>query len=530
MNSLDLQYLNLIRDIITNGTDRMDRTQVGTRTITGAQIKFDMSKGEFPLITSKYVNAYAAIRETEWFTKGLTNIKWLKRAGVGIWDEWASPVIDDIGDRSERPLGRVPVSNERVKCVDVCGKISYDLSHVEDEKNEFIETYSSKLEAAEDSRRRLNSRLIDMCHKRWLSAMSRTFLFMHSIVNPLRLVDEEVIYFDCLMGKEFQNFDVFVEYVHDRKIPGFHGILEGHILTPIYYLSDVLTPRTAMSLSKYEIEHYEDQIKGDQIKSYKVEFKQNAYPVSRPPMIVPSDMEGYLKLYIDDVSKIESIEPILTPIKDTKYVLRHMLTNGELGPVYGKQWRAYGENDVDQLKNVYFLLINNPYSRRIIVDSWSPEEVPYMQLPPCHLYYQFTVDPITKEQALDWLNSQDIDPSTLDELPTQKLNLSFVMRSNDVGLGLPFNFVNYATLLLKMASATKMVPGQICYSGIDVHVYHNHLDQLKEQLTRETFDLPTYKMVDWGSDHRTDEFNDDPVQFKINNYKHSGKLSMPVAV
>lgn len=530
MNTLDQQYLNLVEEILSTGTDRTDRTGVGTRAITGAHIKFDMSKGEFPLITSKYVNAYAAIRETEWFTKGLTNIKWLKRAGVGIWDEWAYPIKDDIGDRSERPLGRVPVSAERVRTIEENGMSQYDLSHIEDEPGEFVSSYKRYIDNSDPSKHDYDSRLLSMCHRQWLNAMENTYLFMHSIAKSVRTFDEGIVYSGCLMGKEFHDFSVFVKHVLDRRTPGFHGILEGHILTPIYYLSDVLTPRTAMFLSEYEIEHYEDQIKGDQIKTYKVKFKQDGYPVSRPPMIVPSDMEGYLKLYVDDVSKIESIMPILTPIKETKYVLRHMLTNGELGPVYGKQWRAYGENDVDQLKNAYFTLIDNPYSRRIIVDSWSPEEVSSMQLPPCHLYYQFTVDPIDEEQALEWLSSQDIDPSTLDDLPTQKLNLSFVMRSNDVGLGLPFNFVNYATLLLKMASASKMVPGQICYNGIDVHIYHNHLEQLSEQLTRETFDLPSYKMSDWGSDYRTNEFNDDPVQFKVNNYKHGGKLYMPVAV
>jgi len=160
---------------------------------------------------------------------------------------------------------------------------------------------------------------------------------------------------------------------------------------------------------------------------------------------------------------------------------------GDLGPIYGHQWRSFGatlagpgnegrayENDGwDQIAEALRLLRNNPYSRRIIVTGWNPTEVDFVALPPCHTLFQFSV-------------RKDEDKLFLD--------CQLYQRSADVFLGVPFNIASYALLTHIMAGLTGMTPGTFIHTFGSVHIYNNHREQVAEQLSRKPFNLPKLKI------------------------------------
>ena len=151
--------------------------------------------------------------------------------------------------------------------------------------------------------------------------------------------------------------------------------------------------------------------------------------------------------------------------------------NGELGPVYGHQWRSwpdYAGGTIDQIQYVVDQLKNNPDSRRMIVSAWNVAEVNKMALPPCHTIFQFYTAPLPDGR--------------------RRLSLQLYQRSADTFLGVPFNIASYALLLQMMAQVCDMVPGDFIHTTGDTHLYLNHIEQAKLQLTREPRPLPTIKI------------------------------------
>jgi len=216
---------------------------------------------------------------------------------------------------------------------------------------------------------------------------------------------------------------------------------------------------------------------------------------------------------------------------------------GELGPVYGKQWRDWqgfkqgwdsmanteysGEFDtkgVDQISNLINDLKNNPDSRRLMVSAWNVGELDSMVLPPCHYGFQcYTHEMNTYERKMWWCSSlgknisyaEDLEETELNSLniPKRKLSLKWTQRSVDSLLGLPFNIASYGLLLHLLAKEVNMVPSELIFSGGDVHLYTNHIEQAKEQLTRQTFNLPTLELTNTSLDNLKYE------DIKILNYQ-----------
>ncbi len=142
---------------------------------------------------------------------------------------------------------------------------------------------------------------------------------------------------------------------------------------------------------------------------------------------------------------------------------------GELGPVYGKQWRDFNGEGIDQLENLINQIKTNPYSRRHIICAWNPCEVDKMALPPCHSFIQFYVN-------------------------DGKLSCQLYQRSGDVFLGIPFNIASYALFTMMIAQVTNLKPGVFVHTIGDAHIYLNHIDQVNLQLSREPRELPTMKI------------------------------------
>lgn len=184
--------------------------------------------------------------------------------------------------------------------------------------------------------------------------------------------------------------------------------------------------------------------------------------------------------------------------------------NGDLGPVYGKQWRRWIGPDgavIDQIKNVIEAIKTNPYSRRHIVTAWNPADVDDMALPPCHCLFQFFVAP-GKDGAKNTLSCQ------------------LYQRSADVFLGVPFNIASYALLTHMVAQVCDLEVGDFVHTFGDTHIYHNHFEQVREQLTRKPMPLPTLEL---NSDIKNiEDFSYEDI--KILGYQSHPHIAGKVAV
>lgn len=178
--------------------------------------------------------------------------------------------------------------------------------------------------------------------------------------------------------------------------------------------------------------------------------------------------------------------------------------NGDLGPVYGKQWRSWEGKDgkiIDQVSDLIAQIKKNPDSRRLIISAWNVADLPEMALMPCHTLFQFYV-------------------------AEKKLSCQLYQRSADVFLGVPFNIASYALLTMMVAQVCDLEPGEFIHTFGDVHIYNNHLEQVKLQLSRGPFPLPTMKLNPEVKNIFDFKFED----FKLENYQSHPAIKAPVAV
>lgn len=178
--------------------------------------------------------------------------------------------------------------------------------------------------------------------------------------------------------------------------------------------------------------------------------------------------------------------------------------NGDLGPVYGAQWRSWKTADgyiVDQISEVIEKIKHNPYSRRLIVSAWNVGEIEQMALPPCHTLFQFYV-------------------------ANSKLSCQLYQRSADIFLGVPFNIASYALLTMMIAQVCNLTPGEFVHTLGDAHLYMNHFDQARQQLSREPYDLPEMKL----NPAIKSIFEFGYEDFELLNYQAHPNIKAPIAV
>ena len=178
--------------------------------------------------------------------------------------------------------------------------------------------------------------------------------------------------------------------------------------------------------------------------------------------------------------------------------------NGDLGPVYGYQWRSWPAPDgqsIDQMQRLVEQLRSNPYSRRHVVSAWNPADVNRMALPPCHCLFQFFV-------------------------ANGRLSCQLFQRSADIFLGVPFNIASYSLLTLMMAQVTGYEPGEFVHTFGDAHLYLNHLEQAEEQLGREPYPLPQMRL----NESVTSLFEFGYDDFELANYRCHPRIAAPIAV
>ena len=265
-----------------------------------------------------------------------------------------------------------------------------------------------------------------------------------------------------------------------------------------------------------------------------------------------NDPEGFYK-YLNGLG-LESADRYLDELGVPRSRERVVRNEGELGPIYSKQWRDWVGPDGqhhDQISNVIEQLINDPDSRRIIVSAWNVGELDQMALMPCHSFFQFYTRELSIDERLSWVKKNHPETNKqmfverppevreqgteleyysakLEEYkaPKRTLSCQLYMRSSDTFLGLPFNIASYALLTHMIAQQVNMVPGEFVWTGGDVHIYSNHMEQVKEQLTREPKPLPQLVIKRKPESIFDYQYND----FEIAGYDSHPLIKAPVAV
>ena len=225
---------------------------------------------------------------------------------------------------------------------------------------------------------------------------------------------------------------------------------------------------------------------------------------------------------------------------------------GELGPVYGSQWRSWpvvqlrdlgGEfvthedgshtffkakvytKSIDQIAQVVSTLKTNPDSRRLIVSAWNPAEVDNMALPPCHLLFQFYTEELTNDERVLACVQHQLEVGDALNVPARRLSCQLYQRSADLFLGVPFNIASYALLTMMIAQQVGMAPGDFIWTGGDCHIYKNHFDQVRIQLARQPYPMPKMEIEKAPSifDYKYEDF-------KLSDYQHHEAIKAEISV
>ena len=224
---------------------------------------------------------------------------------------------------------------------------------------------------------------------------------------------------------------------------------------------------------------------------------------------------------------------------------------GELGPIYGSQWRSWGSGvledkhgfgNIDQIQNLINDLKTNPDSRRLMVNAWNVGELDQMVLPPCHYGFQVYTRELSSQERKDIYDksnhAKDIFPTDENgwnnlfdgfNIPTRAISLMYNARSQDVPLGTPFNLASYGLLLTILAKEVNMVPDELISNMGDCHIYLNQIDGVKEQLTREPFELPTLNPFPTYEGSRPSIESYVIGDFTLKNYQSHPTIKMPLS-
>ena len=266
---------------------------------------------------------------------------------------------------------------------------------------------------------------------------------------------------------------------------------------------------------------------GDAYKRYKDTWEMDTYGV------------------LEALSKDQFINKIKTDDKFAK-------TWGELGPIYGKQWREWDRccdllcskhQPIDQIQNLINELKTNPDSRRLMISAWNVGELDQMVLPPCHYGFQVYTRELTEDERLNLVPNKQViikdvnsfanfENRTITDflndmnVPTRAISLMWNQRSVDTFLGLPFNIASYGLLLEIIAKEVNMIPDELIGNLGDVHLYSNHIEQAKEQIKRDSMDLPTVKILDAQVD---DIAHYEIMDIELINYNSHPSIKAPLS-
>lgn len=530
-NHEEHEYLNLLRRIIAEGVDSPDRTGVGTKSVFGASLRFDLSKG-FPLITTKRTFFKGIVHELLWFIKGSTSIKYLQDNNIHIWDDWADedgelgpvygrqwrhwehiewvePKIFEKPEyqRYETPFNKEVVIKEETHIDSFRNK--YVGYRNEGKTGEFVVT--EELPLSEKGSRRFVVKFLNTGYEK---AVNLATIRRNSMSDPWAPTSYGVAcigdgsrdspFYDTWHGmikrcydKTHMNYGnyggrgVFVEdrwlvfsnFEKDVKnIPNAHlkmAFPKDYTLDKDFYCSNIYSRETCRWLTHEE--QSTNTEKGDSV-------------------IHVTDPEGneFVSMGMKKLCRLFGFKsPCVLNCLNGKQETHHGYKFKRIKRI-GKIPRLVV---YDQLKDAVAKIKSIPHSRRILINSWNVGDIIHMKLPPCHLYFQFQVS-------------------------NGKLNCLFLMRSTDAFLGLPFNIASYALLTHMVAQVCGLEPGELVYNGVDVHLYQNHINQARKQISREPFSFPNIQLN--PEIKEIDDFKYEDI--KLNDYKSHKSIKAPIAV
>ena len=261
--------------------------------------------------------------------------------------------------------------------------------------------------------------------------------------------------------------------------------------------------------------------------------------------------------WLENITKEEFLDLVIQKV-EIRFGWAYSYRFGDLGPIYGKQWRSFGEHEIDQMQNIINTLKTNPNDRRMLCVAFNPDQLEEMALPPCHVMFQFYTRELSRNERMkifnerymngqipqkwhDWFKEyskntkeeMDVimpdDGSDYDiaDIPKYGLSCMFNMRSNDFMCGTPFNWVQYGLLTHIIAKLVNMIPDELVYSVGDCHIYLNHMDGINEQLSRKGSDVIP-KLIIHGKQKSIEDFKYE--DFEIVDYHPDQIIKFPLNV
>lgn len=523
------QYLELLSDVYENGVDKKDRTGVGTRSVFGRQVRYDISNRTLPLVTTKKIHLKSVIYELLWFLKGDTNVKYLQDHKVRIWDEWA----DEHGNLGP-VYGKQWVAWDNDSIVKVEPRICTPGTPTRVRVAEIVKVAPH----AEDSNigKVLNSssgyfQILDKVGKDSESRPLYRIQFLESgyiatkrldVINACRVSDP---YYPSVSNVGYRGeYEVITD--EDKLLKKtWHHMIERCYNTsckeyPYYGGSGVFVDTEWHCFANFvkDVKYLPNwHKKKNNPSGYQLDkdyFSSNCY--SKDTCVWLTKADNILYRASRAFKCISPSGDISIEISHTRAAEKYGLERSKVSAVlrgersHHKKWTFEYVDDgelyryglpINQVAKVVELLKNNPDSRRIIITAWNPSDLPKMALSPCHALVQFYVN-------------------------DGKLSCQLYQRSADIFLGVPFNIASYAILTQMLAQVCGLEAHEFIHTFGDLHIYNNHFEQVEEQLERQPYPAPKLVLNPDVKDIFEFQYRD----FALIGYKSHPKIEAEVAV
>lgn len=533
-NNCDGQYGNLVMDVITNGVFKEDRTGTGSFSVFGRTMRFDLTDGKIPLLNSKKVFTKGIIHELVWFLRGDTNVSYLNRHGVTIWDSWAT----DYGD-----LGPIYSAMWRRWPSDAIGEFSgkYNVNkpvkrYPDERPVYFFDTMSI-------------SDIFSICAKHHVDLNEGAL----SIPYKISIAGKQAVVVAVFKAQE-----VLVLQHEDGELviaPFLRDLVHG-LLDSLSEDSKVVIDLSSKA-SKCRNIGYPRRKFNMLILELWVDILRDIAISDLDDLALCEDWMEFNN-FLDDISCVPYYEEWVN--SPDKYYLSAEYHNAR---EYGKNtcmfvpyqnntnmYVPFRENTstngrrvgyIDQIGNLINELKTNPTSRRLVVSAWNPELLPNpnikpsdnveqnkQALPPCHTLFQFYTTSISTPERQKIYGKQSTDEEmTAAEVPRYHLSCQLYQRSADIPLGLPFNIAQYSMLVHIISKVCNMVPKEFVWQGGDCHIYKNQVELIAEQIAREPKKDSVAKFVFVEDIKDIDDFSFDSV--KIEGYDPHPAIKFPMA-
>lgn len=562
----DYEYLKLVQDILNNGARKENRTGVDTFAVFSRQMRFKLYDESIPLLTTKKMHTRSIIYEILWYLQGNTSSEELERNGVDIWKEWK----DEKGELGKiygyqwrnwesKPNKIVYVDPRLVNKNDLDSPppIFKRLTPNVDRDDSFIGTKHETKECGHLIVIDLDNIDSKGDHEYTIQFEKTGYIknnVRKSIIRRGHIID---IYLPRVYGvgylgeydkkdpnlKQIQrHWYKILERCYDNTVPeyqlyGGNGIFvhpEWHCFAnfqhDVKHIPNWDNKRRDPTLYHLDKDYYQSNCYSKNTCTW-LSIKHNTLYRKNPSPFkaITPDNNEITYLSVHEVCEDFDLTKQLVYKVLNKKLDKHKGFKFEKIDVPERKLARYAL-PVDQVAEVIDKLRTKPNDRRLIVSAWNVGELDVMALPPCHYAFQFYTRPLGRQERLIEHGEGRFDAThtELDRWGVPKYALSCMLnqRSCDTGLGVPFNIVQYSILTHMIAHVCNMVPEEFIWNGGDVHIYENHIDQLKEQLTRDPYPSPRLIL-----NKDVKEINDFKYEdFKIVGYKHHPLIRMEVSV